>query len=82
MSGSPGSLCCFPPSSVWLTSGRDSFTSLSNLTSAQGLSVFGGNGGGLQGIKGEGVPCEWTSAGSRKGIVGVPESWGSAGEGV
>lgn len=81
VSGSPGWLSCFPPSSVWLTSGSDSFTSLSNPTSAQGLSAFGGNGGALQGLKGEGVPCVWTTTGSGEGKGGVLESRGSAGEG-
>ena len=56
--------------------------------SADGLLVFGGIGGGLQGLREGGVPCEWMTTGSGEGkkAVFVPDkpldSWGSAREGV
>lgn len=74
VSGRPGRLFRFPPSPAWLTSGRDSFECLSGVTSAWGLSTFGGNGGGRQGFRGEGEPRESTATGSDEGKGGVMES--------
>lgn len=88
VSASSGWLSDFSPFSLRLHSGGNIFAHLSNPPSAQGLPALGGNGGFLQGLRGEGVLSVWTTTGSGEGKVGVfaletlLESWASAGEGV
>lgn len=56
---------------AWLLSGSDSFPALSVSTVTRGVLAFGGKGGALKGLMGDGVLCVCTTTGSGEGNEGV-----------